>query len=60
MGRVIEFNSSRPVLKAEMIEKQKRFEELKPRSFSDTLSDEEIIEFDNLYEWLQIHKNIAM
>ena len=34
---------------------QARFDELKPRSFSQTLNSEEEIEFDELYNWLQIH-----
>lgn len=54
MNNVIEFKSR----KTDMYEiKLTRFEELKPKSFSDTLSPAEEIEFDKLYEWLQIHKN---
>jgi hypothetical protein len=60
MSKVIQFGTSRPVLKVEMNEKLRRFEELKPRSFSNTLSDAETIEFDEIYEWLQIHKNLAI
>lgn len=33
-----------------------RFEELKPKSFSDTLSLAEEMEFDKIYNWLQVHK----
>jgi hypothetical protein len=53
MNNVIEFKSR----KTDMYEvKLARFQELKPRSFSDTLSLAEEIEFDKLYDWLQIHK----
>jgi hypothetical protein len=52
MNNVIEFRSR----KDDMYEiRQARFQELKPRSFSQTLSPSEEMEFDNLYNWLQIH-----
>jgi len=37
--------------------KIKRFEELKVKNFSDTLDENEEIEFDELEKWLKIHNN---
>ena len=53
MSNVIEFESRTTRL---FERKQARFEELKPKNFSETLTTSEEIEFDNLYNWLQIHK----
>lgn len=53
MNNVIEFRTR----KVDLFERNlARFEELKPKNFSDTLSLAEEIEFDKLYNWLQVHK----
>jgi len=58
MNNVIKFASfkSRKV-EVDLYEtKLARFCELKPKNFSDTFEGNEEIEFENLYNWLQIHK----
>lgn len=50
---VIEFSTSRNKL---FDSKLHRFEEMKPRAYQESLEPWEEKEFEELYNWLQIHK----
>lgn len=51
---VVEFKTKKEGI---LQKKIKRFKELKVKNFSDTLDENEEIEFNEIEQWLKIHKD---